>query len=300
MTKGSLKYLPPLGKLFTVIVLVLSGSVLISLISILIAKPLFGIDIQSAEDVYHNIDFLRAIQILQGILVFIVPSALAVYLLYSSKDKVIPGKGHFTISFFLIAVVAIILSQSFISWSAYFNQQLQLPEAMSGLSDWIASKEKETLELTSLMINTSDWKQTLITVLLIAILPAIGEEWLFRGLIQRELMNIFKSGHWAVLVTAIIFSAIHIQFLTFLPRFILGIILGYMMLYSQNIWMPITAHFTNNFLAVVLYAFFQNKEMPQPQSQSPGTLSIIFSLVVIITLIITTQQLGKKQATSFR
>jgi len=298
MTTGSLKYLPPLGKLLTVIILVLSGSVLISIVSILIAKPLFGIDIQTAEDVYHNIDFLRALQILQGVLVFIVPSALAVYLLYSSNDKVIPGKWHFTISFFLIAVVAIILSQSFISWTAYFNQQLQLPQAMDGLSDWIASKEKETLELTNLMINTSDWKQTLITVFLIAVLPAIGEEWLFRGLIQRELMNIFKSGHWAVLITAIIFSAIHIQFLTFLPRFILGLILGYMMLYSRNIWMPITAHFSNNLLAVVLYAFFQNKEIPQPDTQSPGTISIIISLVAIITLIISTRQLGKRQSTS--
>nr|WP_321406021.1 type II CAAX endopeptidase family protein [uncultured Carboxylicivirga sp.] len=300
MTKGTLNHFPPILKLLTLIIIVLTGSLVLSLISLLIAKPIFGVDINSADDIYNNIQFLQVLQILQSLLVFILPSALAVHLLYFKNNEVIPGRGKFNLAFFLIAFISILLSQSFISWTAWINQQLQLPEFLSGVTNWISLKEEQAANLTDLMLTTSDWKQTLVTVFLIAVLPAIGEEWLFRGLIQRELMNLVKNAHIAVIITAIIFSAIHIQFLTFLPRFVLGLILGYMMIYSRNIWMPITAHFTNNFMAVVLYQFYKGNEPDFPNNEIDYSFdaNVIISLVIIIGSIIVTYQLGKKQVNS--
>ncbi|MCU4163944.1 lysostaphin resistance A-like protein [Carboxylicivirga caseinilyticus] len=300
MTKGTLNHFPPILKLLTLIIIVLTGSLILSLISLLIAKPVFGVDINSADDIYNNIQFLQVLQILQSLFVFILPSTLAVHLLYLKNNEVIPGKGKFNLAFFLIAFITILLSQSFISWTAWINQQLQLPEFLSSVTNWISLKEEQAANLTDLMLTTSDWKQTLVTVFLIAVLPAIGEEWLFRGLIQRELMNLFKNAHIAVIITAIIFSAIHIQFLTFLPRFVLGLILGYMMIYSRNIWMPITAHFTNNFMAVIIYQFYQRNEPNFPNNETYYSFdaSVIISLVIIIGSILATYQLGKKQVNS--
>lgn len=302
MKQGSLNYLPPLLKLVTLIVIALTGSLIASILTFAIAQPLFGVDISSLEEVYHNVSFLRALQIIQSVLVFILPSALAVHLLYHKNEQAIPGKGRFTIIFFIIAIVIIFFSQGFISWTGWLNHQLQLPESWQTITDWISSKEDEAMELTEVMLQTTNWPQTLITVFVIAVLPAIGEEWLFRGIIQRELTNVFRNIHIAIFVTAFVFSAIHIQFLTFLPRFVLGLMLGYLMVYSRNIWMPITAHFFNNFLAVVAYRYYETNGLEQEALDmpvdNPFGLSVVASFLLILGLIIITWRLGKMQLTS--
>lgn len=299
MTQGTLKYFPPLLKLITIILIVLTGSLIASVISMLIADPVFGIDISSAAEVYSNVSFMRALQIIQSLLVFILPSALSIYLLYPNNKDVIPGKGRFTIVFFIIAGAIIIFSQRFISWTGWLNHQFQLPTNMQSLTDWINTKEQEALTITEVMLQISNWPQLLITIFVIAILPAIGEEWLFRGLIQRELSNAFRNVHVAIFATAIIFSAIHVQFLTFLPRFVLGLILGYLMVYSKNIWMPITAHFVNNFSAVVIYRYYALNNMEQQAlempAENPFGIGVIISAIIMIVLIITTRILGRKQ-----
>jgi membrane protease YdiL (CAAX protease family) len=85
-----------------------------------------------------------------------------------------------------------------------------------------------------------------LNIMIIAVLPAISEELIFRGVFQKIFQNIFRSGHLAVWFTSFLFSAIHLQFYGFLPRFILGLIFGYLFLWSRNLWFPVIAHFINN------------------------------------------------------
>nr|WP_321453658.1 CPBP family intramembrane glutamic endopeptidase [uncultured Carboxylicivirga sp.] len=296
MTKGTFNHFPPLLKLLTIFIIALTGSLLVS-ISMYLLAPIFNIDINSPEEIYKNLAFLRSIQILQSIFVFILPAGLAVYLLYSKDDNIIPGNGRFTIHFFVLAILTIVFSQLFVGWTASINQQLQLPEFMSGITNWITTKEDQASEITDLMLTTHNWRDKVITVFLVSVLPAIGEEWIFRGLIQRELQNIFKNYHLAVLITAIIFSAVHVQFLTFLPRFILGLMLGYMMVFSRNIWMPITAHFTNNFMGIMVYMVYQKDvdSIQNPSSHYPFDISIVVSLLFVISLLLITRKIGKQQ-----
>ena len=91
----------------------------------------------------------------------------------------------------------------------------------------------------------------LINLVVMAVVPAIGEEFLFRGLLQRLFTSFFKNRHASIWVTAAIFSAIHMQFYGFLPRMMIGAMLGYMLVWSGSIWVPVTAHFINNALAVI-------------------------------------------------
>jgi len=96
-------------------------------------------------------------------------------------------------------------------------------------------------------------------MVVIAVIPAIGEELLFRGLIQNQVHSWTKNGHLAVWITGILFSAIHVQFYGFVPRMLLGVLFGYMYLWSGNLLYPMLAHFANNGFQIILLYLYSSK-----------------------------------------
>lgn len=132
-------------------------------------------------------------------------------------------------------------------------------------------REQEDLaaDLTEKFLTMETFGAFLFNMLLIGIVPAVGEELLFRGSIQTLLHKWFKNKHVAVIVAAFIFSFFHFQFYGLLPRWILGILLGYLYVWSGNIWYPIWGHFLNNGMQVLLLYIGQipqeeitNQELP--------------------------------------
>jgi uncharacterized protein len=117
---------------------------------------------------------------------------------------------------------------------------------------------------------------------MLAVIPAIGEELIFRGVFQKIFYDLFKSGHLAIWVTAFAFSALHFQFFGFIPRFILGLVFGYLFYWSGTLWLPVISHFVNNAVPVI-GAYIQSKGCF-------GILSweqiIILPLMVIISIFI--------------
>ena len=91
----------------------------------------------------------------------------------------------------------------------------------------------------------------LFNLFMIALLPAIGEELLFRGVIQRIFTGWTRSNHWGIWISAILFSALHMQFYGFIPRMLLGVLFGYLLVWSGSMWLPITAHFFNYGIVVI-------------------------------------------------
>jgi membrane protease YdiL (CAAX protease family) len=116
--------------------------------------------------------------------------------------------------------------------------------------------EIESEKILDAFTSTRTIPGLLVNLFMIGIIAAVGEELIFRGLIQRILSAWIRNAHIAILITAFLFSSFHFQFLSFLPRFILGIILGYLMYLGKSIWYPIIAHFVNNTLGVVYYFFY--------------------------------------------
>ena len=103
-------------------------------------------------------------------------------------------------------------------------------------------------------------------LLLIAILPGIGEELIFRGIVQKHIGGWIKNPIAAIWISAFIFSAIHMQFEGFLPRIVLGAVLGYLYYWTNNLWVPIITHAFNNGIQVVLiYAFGMELEDVEQQ-----------------------------------
>jgi hypothetical protein len=84
-------------------------------------------------------------------------------------------------------------------------------------------------------------------------LPAIGEELLFRGVLQKLIQKMTGSSHWAIWITATLFSALHLQFFGFLPRLLLGALFGYLLEWTGTLWLPILAHFINNASGVIVF-----------------------------------------------
>ncbi|PLX06689.1 MAG: hypothetical protein C0594_06605 [Marinilabiliales bacterium] len=140
------------------------------------------------------------------------------------------------------------------------------------------------MKLTESFLKVHSIGDFLVNILMIAIIPAIGEELLFRGIIQKLLIEWTRKTWLGIVLTAIIFSAIHFQFYGFIPRFLLGMLFGYLLIWSKNIWLPIFAHFINNGTAVFV-AFLISKNSITKEAETVGSTGDsliygVFSLMI--------------------
>ncbi|MFM2048815.1 MAG: hypothetical protein RI955_1363 [Bacteroidota bacterium] len=141
-----------------------------------------------------------------------------------------------------------------IAFVYYYNQQIHF----GAIDKIIRDLENQNGEITKAMLNTSTIAGLMFNLIVVAIIPGIVEELFFRGALQNLLHEGFKNKHVAIIATGIIFSAIHFEFLGFVPRMMMGIMLGYMYVWTGNIWTNIAAHVLNNGISVVAYFLFNN------------------------------------------
>lgn len=170
-----------------------------------------------------------------------------------------PTEKHNFIKLFLLSGLFLICFSPIMAIVGEWNMQMKLPEASKDLEDWMRRQEDEMAALTKGIVMTDSLPILLMNILVIAILPAIGEELFFRGALQGIIKRWFGNPHVAIWLTAIIFSAIHVQFFGFFPRLLLGAFFGYMLIWTHNIWIPIFAHFVNNAMVAII-AFVYTKQ----------------------------------------
>ncbi len=179
----------------------------------------------------------------------------------------------------LVMTIAFMITNSvFINWNAH----LQFPESMKGFENWARTYEDRAEELTKFMTQFSSIGEFLLAFFVIAILPALGEELVFRGLLQPQLFRATKNIHVAIWLTAILFSAFHLQFFGFVPRMLLGALFGYLYYWSGNLLMPMFAHFVNNGFSVLML-YLNQKGMVDIDMEStdaaPWPVVLIFTLI---------------------
>ena len=232
---------------------------------------------------FENQNTLHALKWLQAwtsIGVFIMPPFLFNYLTAKSFDFKVLSRQQL-----LLAVVIMFFALPSINALAMWNESLHLPSFLSGLEEWMRLAESQAMQITEAFLKVDSWIGLLINLLIIAIIPAVGEELLFRGVIQKELFLKTKKIHLSIWLTAFLFSAMHLQFLGFIPRFLIGGLLGYLFYWSGSIWLPITAHFVNNAGAVVLSYFISQNKISQ-DIETIGTDEKHFSMLIISLLAI--------------
>jgi len=138
-------------------------------------------------------------------------------------------------------------------------------------------------------------------IFMIAVLPALGEELMFRGVIQRIFSDWTKNHHWGIWITAFLFSAMHMQFYGFLPRMALGAMFGYLLVWTGTMWVPILAHFVNNLMGVLGYFLIGKgviskdiEEWGTGSEQIPLVIGSILAIGVFLFLIYKTEQTKTK------
>jgi uncharacterized protein len=193
----------------------------------------------------------KYLQATQGIALFIIPSFIISFMMTKGPGNWLMIKKVPQLKTVILVICIAVLLIPVTSFLGIFNAKMQLPDWLNGIENWMRDKEDTASYLTSVLLEAKNiWALTL-NLFVIAILPALGEELLFRGVIQQIFQKMFKSGHAAIWVTAILFSAIHLQFYGFLPRLILGLVFGYLFYWGGSIWLPVIAHFINNAIPVI-------------------------------------------------
>ena len=132
----------------------------------------------------------------------------------------------------------------------WINMNIPMP-------NFLVEMEEGTSEMVRNLLLAEQPHELWFNLLTIAVIPAIGEELIFRGILQKKLDEQLKNPHLAIWLAALIFSAIHMQFQGFLSRMLLGGILGYMYHWTGNLWVPIFAHLVNNAVQIIGQYFFQ-------------------------------------------
>ncbi len=287
----------PFTKILLVLFLMLTSYLILFGLGILFAWPIFKVSpaevltIIEERNAQDHIELMKFLQVLYSIGLFLIPALLAGFLIQKDAWNFLAANRSPNIAVTIIVILLIVFSIPWINYLGYLNEQLSLPYRWTDLMDRIRQSDEDSWELMKSYLSANNIWGLLFNLFMIALIPAIGEEFLFRGILQRIFREWFNNPHIAVWLAAILFSLAHYQFLGFMPRIILGALFGYIFLWTHNIWLPVVAHFINNTVGVVYYyLFLQGKIGLDPQQlgmqQNPVPFITGSILLTIIGLIV--------------
>lgn len=201
-----------------------------------------------------DVRFMKIVQLINQLFMFVAPALAFAFLLKKKEAGTYMGiRTRVSFKLFLFCVLMFVFSMPLLEWTVAINEKMVLPQMFSGLEQWMKSTEADAAVITEAFLSTSTYKGLLFNLLVMALIPALGEEFIFRASFQQMLVQWFKKPHVAVIITAVFFSAVHMQFYGFLPRLLLGLLLGYVYFFTGNLWYAILLHFINNAFTVCIY-----------------------------------------------
>jgi membrane protease YdiL (CAAX protease family) len=279
-----------------ILVLIVAVSLLFSTIfGLIFALPFFSLnELLNAGNLVEPVDqrsvyLLKYFQVINQLGVFIVPAFIYAYLENRKPLRYLQLNKKPFPRLLLLSVILILASLPAISWMVEINEQMAFPDFLKGIETWMRNSEDRTNRLTELFLDVNTYGGLIINIVIIALLASLGEELLFRGVVLRILYDGIRNVHLAVIVSAILFSALHMQFYGFLPRMVLGIIFGYLFLWTGSLWIPIILHFVFNSITVVAVFLF-NKGIISTDVENLGSSGnsfiIIGSFIVSVLVLV--------------
>ncbi len=283
----------PFTKILLVLFLMLTSYLILFGLGILIAWPVFNVSppevirILEEQNTQDHIVLMKFLQVLYSIGLLLIPALLAGFMIRKDARDFLKADHRPKITISILVLVLLLVSIPWINYLGYLNEQLSLPERWSELMEKIRQSDEDSWELMKTYLSANNIWGLFFNLFMIALIPAIGEEFLFRGVLQRIFGEWFNNPHLAVWLAAILFSLAHYQFLGFMPRIMLGALFGYLFLWTQNIWMPVIAHFINNTVGVVYYyLFLQGRIGVDPQQLGMQQNPVLFICGSILLTII--------------
>lgn len=226
----------------------------------------------------HIRDFARIVNMISHFFAFTIPALTVAVLLFRSRWLAfLKLEKYPPIYNLVLGIFFILVSFPLAQFTYWLNKQIPLP-------DWVVQMETAAEGMIKSLLVMQSPAELFLNLVVMAVLPALGEELVFRGIVQQQFEKITKNGHLAIWITAIVFSAIHMQFQGFLPRLALGAVLGYTFFWTRNLWVPILAHFIINGMQVVAqyFAAAQLEKMDLDQANQAHWGSTFVSLALTI------------------
>lgn len=228
-----------------------------------------------------NIETLKWLQLVQTILLFILPALIIALVATRKSGYRIAGWWHLDKGMSwpvcAYAILAIAVAAPGVNLLSELNQQIVLPACLQGIEAWMKTMEENAGKLTEAFLTSGS---LVVNIGLMAILPAFSEELTFRGTLMRS------NRHWCIWLIAIVFSAIHMQFYGFIPRMLLGAWFGYMLVWTESLWVPMLMHATNNTMAVLTYHYAHTHGIDLDTMETIGVGDTLW--LGILSLILTT------------
>ncbi|MFZ4455191.1 MAG: type II CAAX prenyl endopeptidase Rce1 family protein [Bacteroidales bacterium] len=244
------------------------------------------------EILYHGAaqspSFLRAMVAVNMPVMFLLPAMFVVGKYRPGRFREVTQIGRLPVAqMVLLAIVAIAVSQPALNLIGEWNKHLSLPDSFGGLMDWIRRTEADAELVSNQMVETTSAWALMANLLVMALLPGFCEEFLFRGVIQPIFHDWFGRKHLAIWATAFVFSFIHFQFFGFIPRLLLGAMLGYIVMYSGSLWTGVLMHTLNNALVViVIYLQFNHHLSHEIDSLGTGDTAWVGLSGMALTVVI--------------
>jgi general stress protein CsbA len=244
----------------------------------------------------NMIVFIRGMLLLQFLGLFVIPSLLFAYFSDPKPLDYIGLKPPSKAFYWILGILALVVAIPFVDFMGYLNQRMFTGET----EKWLKNMEQDAARQIQFMLNRHTLKELIMNLIFIALFAGVGEELFFRGVLQRLFIKLTRSPWLGIILTAALFSAIHFQFLGFIPRFLLGILLGCIYWYSGSLWPAIIAHFFyDGFMVVLIYINPEMIENVDATIIQKSSLQLVLSsiLSLIVTLVVVWQMKKRSETT---
>ena len=235
-------------------------------------------------DIEKNITLTKVFLFLNSFGLFVLPPIIYCYILKQPILSFFKLNELKTIQLLPVLFLLFVLLLPILNFTVEWNKLLELPKWLQGLEHWMRTAEDSAAIKTQALLKLNSYNDLIINVLLIGVLPAVGEELAFRGVLQQTLIGKNSNPHWGIWGAAFIFSFIHFQFFGFLPRLLLGAFFGYLFYWSKSLWLPILGHLINNTSAVLIAFYLKENRIEEKLERVGTTQETNYFLIVSLVL----------------
>lgn len=251
----------PVMVLMTMLMLILLFSVIGNGL-LLLVSGLRGVDLHDALTIDEQSSigsryFVRGALFVSHSLSFLLPASLTLWLFYKKSSlRVVSLRNAPDFAQLLLGLLFVM--SAFPLAQVAFQANRWLVQQIPTLQSWVHTEKLTVKMMEGLLVMNTPWEMVT-SLIVMAIVPAVGEELVFRGIGQQKLIEITGKPALGIALTAFIFSITHFEIQRFLAILLLGLVLGLLFYWTKNLWIPIAAHFLNNGAQVIIAWFNQEK-----------------------------------------
>ncbi|MDO5571583.1 MAG: type II CAAX endopeptidase family protein [Bacteroidales bacterium] len=265
----------PLAKynILTKVLIVLGVILTCALLIVLTLKILLFFFLSDGYELNTQIILMKITQVIQSVFIFIIPALVLSYLISTKPLKFLGLSTRINYKIIIASIIALVAALPLMDLLVTWNYYLEPPQFLKGFWEWSKAQELKGQEATRTLLEVSSFGGLAFNFFLVCILAAFSEELFFRGLLLGALCKTTKRKNLSIWIIAILFSTIHMQFLGFFPRLLLGALFGYLFIWTGSIWPSTLAHLTNNTIALIQFMKYGNEALTPPSIETNYTLT---------------------------